>query len=570
MFRILGRSFWFCVIFGIIAPAVADSNQPKDAGRNKLELLVVGIPLSMLHNPAAVAQEMCLRGHNVTVASLGEEGEKKTRKYTNRCPVTYISLAPSPLSKKDIEKFYVEQMSVTNNTIVQFSRAQRHLSPFFGIMEEPLEKLLSDGVINPDYALISAPLGGIPAVLDRHGVDFAIKYECLPICYTTVHLSVDLLSYVCSATIGVISSLHPLYSLKANTAVVALCCSIPTNLMQPLSNDAALWVPHVLRPVSIHSTSIVDRAITMGLNSLFYFGKRVAASLNVIPGALSDLNPATMQGRLVLVNAVVGIDYPQPLPPLVQYTGPVIETEKMEPFPQNVEAWLDAVPVGKPVVYISYGTITVLSDDFVRHVFSTMTGDDVYVLWALPKSQQSAVPDPLPPNFMVYHWIPTPRALSHPKVKAFVSHCGGNSVAESMALGKPIIGYPQFAEQTANCFRVADAGAGTTSTPRAWVTKDSIMEVLQEPKYAEKAQAVSMLFKTFGGVSKAADLLEAGSAGGLRLLANPREGSFMSWYKLGGYDLLAIAFIGAQITLFALYRTLSRYLRVNRRKVKTI
>merc|ERR1719291_8905 len=107
---------------------------------------------------------------------------------------------------------------------------------------------------------------------------------------------------------------------------------------------------------------------------------------------------------------------------------------------------------------------------------------------------------------MVHHWVPTPRALAYPKVVAFVSHCGGNSAAESMALGVPIIGYPQFGDQPAVCQRIADAGAGRTRPAGCWVQAEDVLEVLSTPSYAQKAQSLSRIFQKFGGASKAADL----------------------------------------------------------------
>ena len=41
-------------------------------------------------------------------------------------------------------------------------------------------------------------------------------------------------------------------------------------------------------------------------------------------------------GRLVFVNTIPGMDITQPLPPLVQYTGPVVDVKKMEPFSDDV------------------------------------------------------------------------------------------------------------------------------------------------------------------------------------------------------------------------------------------
>ncbi|KAI3890226.1 hypothetical protein MKW92_002686 [Papaver armeniacum] len=53
-------------------------------------------------------------------------------------------------------------------------------------------------------------------------------------------------------------------------------------------------------------------------------------------------------------------------------------------------------------------------------------------------------------GFLVKNWVPQLEILCHRSTGAFLSHCGWNSVFESLSQGVPIIGWPLFAEQPYN------------------------------------------------------------------------------------------------------------------------
>jgi hypothetical protein len=53
-------------------------------------------------------------------------------------------------------------------------------------------------------------------------------------------------------------------------------------------------------------------------------------------------------------------------------------------------------------------------------------------------------------GLLVHNWAPQLEILSHESTGAFLSHCGWNSVLESLSQGIPIIGWPMGAEQIYN------------------------------------------------------------------------------------------------------------------------
>ncbi|KAL6195459.1 hypothetical protein ACLB2K_031078 [Fragaria x ananassa] len=101
-------------------------------------------------------------------------------------------------------------------------------------------------------------------------------------------------------------------------------------------------------------------------------------------------------------------------------------------------------------------------------------------LWSLrltpPKGSKSLSPvdcsnlkEVLPDGFLertrekglICGWAPQVDVLSHKATGGFVSHCGWNSILESLWHGVPIVTWPMYAEQQLNAFRlVKEMGLG--------------------------------------------------------------------------------------------------------------
>ncbi|KAJ1392079.1 UDP-glycosyltransferase family, conserved site [Sesbania bispinosa] len=59
-------------------------------------------------------------------------------------------------------------------------------------------------------------------------------------------------------------------------------------------------------------------------------------------------------------------------------------------------------------------------------------------------------------GFVIRDWAPQLDILKHRSVGGFVSHCGWNSVIESVSCGVPVVGWPLYAEQRMNAAMLAE------------------------------------------------------------------------------------------------------------------
>lgn len=61
--------------------------------------------------------------------------------------------------------------------------------------------------------------------------------------------------------------------------------------------------------------------------------------------------------------------------------------------------------------------------------------------------------------------MPQTELLSHPAVKAGISHCGFGSLLDFVAAGVPLLTFPHFADQSINARLLVEAGGGIELIP---------------------------------------------------------------------------------------------------------
>uniref|UniRef100_A0ACD5X9N7 Uncharacterized protein n=1 Tax=Avena sativa TaxID=4498 RepID=A0ACD5X9N7_AVESA len=160
--------------------------------------------------------------------------------------------------------------------------------------------------------------------------------------------------------------------------------------------------------------------------------------------------------------------------PLFLAAGDIVE----EQDPEGCLPWLDEQ--SEPVVYVSFGTQAHVSHEQLGELARGLAQSGHPFLWAVRSETWSPPVDVGPRGRLVRGWVPQRRVLAHRAVGGFVSHCGWNSVMESLAAGKPVLAWPMMAEQPVNARHVTgivgagirmDVGDGSVVVGRAEVEK---------------------------------------------------------------------------------------------------
>ncbi|GAB4827961.1 hypothetical protein Ancab_034846 [Ancistrocladus abbreviatus] len=121
---------------------------------------------------------------------------------------------------------------------------------------------------------------------------------------------------------------------------------------------------------------------------------------------------------------------------------------------EDVLRWLDGRTDGS-VVYVCFGSRTSLTDDQMVALGTALERSGVHFLWCVRESEARI------PNrefedrvagraLIIQGWAPQLAILRHRAVGAFLTHCGWNSVLESITTGVLMLAWPMGADQFSN------------------------------------------------------------------------------------------------------------------------
>jgi UDP:flavonoid glycosyltransferase YjiC (YdhE family) len=218
-----------------------------------------------------------------------------------------------------------------------------------------------------------------------------------------------------------------------------------------------------------------------------------------------------LRGRTILVMGAFGLEYERPLPASIVMVGAMLPAAA-PPLPDEIERWLTA---GPPVVYCNLGTMAAAPPRQLETMAAAFNADpERRVLWVLrPRARWPATA----PHVRLIEWGPPPQSvLAHANVKAFVTHCGINSVHESIWAGTPMIGIPMFADQRDMAARVQDAGAGVRLDKHRFTAGDlgnAVRRVVSDERFRAAMPALQRALAHAGGADRAAELIAQAARG---------------------------------------------------------
>lgn len=187
----------------------------------------------------------------------------------------------------------------------------------------------------------------------------------------------------------------------------------------------------------------------------------------------------------------------------------------------------------RPLVYISMGTVINERPDFYQNCMKALWELPVDVILSCGNALDQKKLGKIPENVQVYPYVNQLEVLS--KADAFITHCGMNSVSESLYMAAPMLLYPQTNEQCAVARRVTEIGAGMLlADEKPETIRAGIQELLNNASYGKAAAKCSAEFRACSGPQGAADFIESAphtpsGEDPLKLL-NKEGGKFQTMY----------------------------------------
>ncbi|XP_020230839.1 hydroquinone glucosyltransferase [Cajanus cajan] len=196
--------------------------------------------------------------------------------------------------------------------------------------------------------------------------------------------------------------------------------------------------------------------------------------------------------------------------PCVYPVGPIVQSgDDAKGLDLECLKWLDKQQVGS-VLYVSFGSGGTLSQEQVNELAYGLELSNHKFLWVVRAPSGLASDaylsaknnvDPLeflPCGFLertkeqgvvIPSWAPQVQVLSHSSVGGFLTHCGWNSILESVLNGVPLITWPLFAEQRMNAVVLSEGlkvGVRPKLNENGLVEREEIVEVIKSLMKGEK------------------------------------------------------------------------------------
>jgi MGT family glycosyltransferase len=191
-----------------------------------------------------------------------------------------------------------------------------------------------------------------------------------------------------------------------------------------------------------------------------------------------------------------------PMPANFHYTGPCVRpagTTRGEPLP---------VFDSRPVVYIALGTFWNNRPEFYRLCLEAFRDPSVQVLMSVGTSTDIAALGPLPEHIHVRSVVDQIEALRRADV--FLSHCGMNSLTESLLTGVPLLLLPQALDQFSLAEHVASLGAGLVlqaGNLTAQSLRAAAEKALNDASMRMRARQIGDSLRASGGPERAAETI---------------------------------------------------------------
>lgn len=182
--------------------------------------------------------------------------------------------------------------------------------------------------------------------------------------------------------------------------------------------------------------------------------------------------------------------------PPVYAVGPILDfkTDDGDEKGTEILRWLDEQP-SRSVLFLCFGSMGGFGEKQVREIAVALERSGYRFLWSLrrpshlrhmngsPPEEFKNLEEILPEGFLdrtakigkIIGWAPQTAVLESHAIGGFVTHCGWNSILESVWFGVPTAVWPIFAEQQFNAFQMVEE-LGLAVDIKKEYRRDSLLE----------------------------------------------------------------------------------------------
>lgn len=228
-------------------------------------------------------------------------------------------------------------------------------------------------------------------------------------------------------------------------------------LIVPKDSAIELIIPSFVEPLppSILPNSVRKRKLD-GYSCYLNNAGRYAETMGIVVNTFLELEPYAIDSL-----SVSGLPPVYPVGPIFDIDGPV-RWHPHRAQQESIMKWLDDQPPSS-VVFLCFGSMGSLEGPQLREIAVGLERSGYRFLWSIRKPPKGKLDLPgdytnieavLPQGFVdrtagsgfLCGWVPQVRVLAHQAIGGFVSHCGWNSILESVWYGVPIATWPVYAE----------------------------------------------------------------------------------------------------------------------------